>query len=33
LRAVKTLMELHDYLQEMKSTETGETTDVPRKPY
>ena len=29
VRAVKTLLELHDYLQEMKSTETKETTSVP----
>ena len=33
LRAVKTLMELHDYLQEMKSTDTKETTEVPRRTY
>jgi len=33
LRAVKTLLELHDYLQEMKSTETKETTEVPRRTY
>ncbi len=34
LRAVKTLMELHDYLQEMKSTEGKEaTTTVTRRPY
>ena len=33
LRAVKTLMELHDYLQEMKSTNTKETTEVPRRTY
>jgi general secretion pathway protein A len=30
LRAVKTLLELHDYLQEMKLTETKETT-LPRR--
>jgi len=33
LRAVKTLMELHDYLQEMKSTNTKETTEIPRRTY
>ena len=33
LRAVKTLMELHDYLQEMKSPDTKETTEVPRRTY
>jgi general secretion pathway protein A len=33
LRAVKTLMELHDYLQEMKSTDTKEATTVARRPY
>jgi general secretion pathway protein A len=33
LRAVKTLLELHDYLQEMKSTDTKETTEVPRRAY
>ena len=33
LRAVKTLLELHDYLQDMKSTETKETTEVPRRTY
>jgi general secretion pathway protein A len=33
LRAVKTLMELHDYLQEMKSTDAKETTEVPRRTY
>ena len=33
LRAVKTLLELHDYLQEMKSTETKETTEMPRRTY
>jgi general secretion pathway protein A len=33
LRAVKTLLELHDYLQEMKSTDTKETTAVPRGTY
>jgi general secretion pathway protein A len=32
LRAVKTLMELHDYLQEMKTTET-EAAAVTRRPY
>ncbi len=31
LRAVKTLLELHDYLQEMKVTESTETTAVPRR--
>lgn len=31
LRAVKTLLELHDYLQEMKLTDTKETTAVPRR--
>ncbi len=31
LRAVKTLLELHDYLQEMKETESKETTAVPRR--
>ncbi len=33
LRAVKTLLELHDYLQEMKSTDSKETTEVPRRTY
>ena len=33
LRAVKTLMELHDYLQEMKSTESKEDRAVTRRPY
>ncbi len=33
LRAVKTLLELHDYLQEMKSTDSKETTEVPRRAY
>jgi general secretion pathway protein A len=33
LRAVKTLLELHDYLQDMKSTETKETTEMPRRTY
>jgi len=33
LRAVKTLLELHDYLQEMKSAESKETTEVPRRTY
>ena len=33
LRAVKTLMELHDYLQEMKSTEGKEIAPVTRRPY
>lgn len=33
LRAVKTLMELHDYLQEMKSTEGKESAPVTRRPY
>ena len=33
LRAVKTLMELHDYLQEMKSTEGKERAPVTRRPY
>ncbi len=33
LRAVKTLMELHDYLQEMKSTEAKESAPVTRRPY
>jgi hypothetical protein len=33
LRAVKTLLELHDYLQEMKSTDAKETTEVPRRAY
>lgn len=31
LRAVKTLLELHDYLQEMKLTDMKETTAVPRR--
>jgi general secretion pathway protein A len=31
LRAVRTLLELHDYLQEMKLTETKEETAVPRR--
>jgi hypothetical protein len=33
LRAVKTLMELHDYLQEMKSTEAKDSAPVTRRPY
>jgi hypothetical protein len=33
LRAVKTLMELHDYLQEMKSSEVKESAPVTRRPY
>ena len=33
LRAVKTLLELHDYLQEMKSTDTKEATEAPRRTY
>jgi len=33
LRAVKTLLELHDYLQEMKVTESTETNAVPRRVY
>jgi general secretion pathway protein A len=35
LRAVKTLMELHDYLQEMKTADAKEaaTADVTRRPY
>jgi general secretion pathway protein A len=33
LRAVKTLMELHDYLQEMKSTEVKDSAPVTRRPY
>jgi type II secretory pathway predicted ATPase ExeA len=33
LRAVKTLLELHDYLQEMKVTESTDTTPVPRRVY
>ena len=33
LRAVKTLLELHDYLQEMKVTERTETIPVPRRVY
>jgi len=31
LRAVKTLLELHDYLQEMKLTENKDTTAAPRR--
>jgi len=31
LRAVKTLLELHDYLQEMKTTESKETAPVSRR--
>jgi general secretion pathway protein A len=33
LRAVKTLLELHDYLQEMKTTESKEAAPVTRRPY
>jgi general secretion pathway protein A len=33
LRAVKTLLELHDYLQEMKTTDTKEAPVVTRRPY
>jgi len=33
LRAVKTLLELHDYLQEMKVTENTETAPLPRRVY
>jgi general secretion pathway protein A len=33
LRAVKTLLELHDYLQEMKTTDTKESPVVTRRPY
>ena len=33
LRAVKTLLELHDYLQEMKSTESKEPTEISGRTY
>jgi general secretion pathway protein A len=33
LRAVKTLLELHDYLQEMKLSDTKETAALPRRTY
>ena len=33
MRAVKTLLELHDYLQEMKTTDTKESPVVTRRPY
>ena len=33
LRAVKTLLELHDYLQEMKTTDSKESPVVTRRPY
>jgi general secretion pathway protein A len=33
LRAVKTLLELHDYLQEMKTTDAKEAPVVTRRPY
>jgi len=31
LRAVKTLLELHDYLQEIKTTETKSERGVPQE--
>jgi hypothetical protein len=33
LRAVKTLLELHDYLQEMKTTDAKESPVTTRRPY